>query len=135
MIYKFTYYGELPSLNEYLSSERVHFKTRNGGFSTKGARMKKDCQKHIRSNIVRDLKNTKITKPIIIHYKFFNKDRRKDVGNIFSVADKFICDALQETGTIINDNQKYVKGFTSEFYVDSKNPRIEVELEECEVDK
>ena len=53
-------------------------------------------------------------------------------GNIFSFADKVFQDALQKCGVIKNDGWKEIDNFTHDFYVDKKNPRIEIFLEEIE---
>lgn len=45
-------------------------------------------------------------------------------------AKKFILDALVKKGVLKDDGWKWVKGFTDEFFVDKKNPRVEVEMEE-----
>ena len=47
-------------------------------------------------------------------------------------ADKVFQDALQKCGVIKNDGWKEVENFTHDFYVDKKNPRIEIFLEEIE---
>lgn len=114
----------LPALNDYLGECN-----RN---RLAGGRMKKNFQYIISQFIRRDLKRLKIAKPVIIHYRFFETDKRRDKSNIASLSMKFIEDALQECGVLQNDNWQCVTGFTHEFYIDVKNPRIEVELEEVE---
>lgn len=69
---------------------------------------------------------------IIIHYNFYEPDKQRDKGNIFSFADKVFQDALQKCGVIKNDGWKEIDNFTHDFYVDKKNPRIEIFLEEIE---
>lgn len=39
-----------------------------------------------------------------------------------------IQDALAEAGIFPDDGWKYIKGFTDEFYVDKKYPRIKVTI-------
>ena len=70
-----------------------------------------------------------ITNPIIIHYNFYEPDKQRDKGNIFSFADKVFQDALQKCGVIKNDGWKEIENFTHDFYVDKKNPRIEIFLD------
>ena len=45
-------------------------------------------------------------------------------------AKKFVQDALVKAKVIQNDSQKWVVGFTDDFGVDQKNPRVEVEIME-----
>lgn len=132
MKYKFTINGRLPDLNDYLQAERVSRRTPNGKLFTRGAEMKKKWQKYIIVFIRKDLKGVKITKPVIIHYHYYEPNARRDYGNIHAVAQKFVEDALQITKVLVNDNQKYVKGFTADFDIDVDEPRIEVEIEEVE---
>ena len=57
------------------------------------------------------------------------KDKKKDPDNI-AVAKKFILDGLVAAGVIENDGWGQIAGWTEEFEVDKKNPRIEIEIEE-----
>lgn len=128
MIHKFTIDGTfyknrtLPGLNEYLGECN-----RN---RLAGGHMKKKYQAIITQFIRRDLKRLKINKPVSIHYHFYEVDRRRDKSNIASLAMKFIEDALQQCGVLQNDNWDCVAGFDYEFFIDKKEPRIVVELEE-----
>lgn len=63
-------------------------------------------------------------------YRWYEKDKRRDLDNVSSFGRKVIQDALVYTGVIQNDGWKEITGFSDEFYVDKKNPRIEVEIEE-----
>ena len=133
MIYKFTFptkRKKTPSLNEYISAERIRIKTKNGKLLTKGAIMKRQWQNDIGVYILNQLRNVTIEKPIIVHYHYFEENKKRDIGNIHAPFQKFCEDALQDCGTIANDNQNGIVGFTATFDVDKENPRIEVELEE-----
>ena len=133
MIYKFTIPTEakkLPSLNDYIAAERIRIGGRNGKFYTKGAKMKRDWQDYISIFIRKDLRGVEIKKPVVVHYHYFEKDRRRDIGNIHAPCQKFTEDALQECGIIANDNQKCVIGFTAQFSTDKEKPRVEIILEE-----
>jgi Holliday junction resolvase RusA-like endonuclease len=132
MVHTFTIKGRLPDLNDYLQAERVSRRTPNGKFFTRGAEMKKKWQQYIITFIRKDLKRLKITKPVVIHYHYYEPNARRDYGNIHAVAQKFIEDALQITKVLVNDNQKCVKGFTADFYIDKTEPRIVVEIEEVD---
>ena len=135
MIYTFTIptseKHKLPSLNDYIRAERERIGGR-GKFLTKGAVMKKEWQQYISIFIRKDLKSLRIEKPIVIHYHYYEPNRKRDLGNIHAPVQKFVEDALQDCGTIINDNQRYLVGFTADFEIDKENPRVVVELEEKE---
>lgn len=118
------FYGKrtFPGLNEYLRECARHPQA--------GARTKREYQAVAQNAVRRQLGRLKIDTPIIIHYRFYEADRRRDKGNIFAFADKVFEDALQACGVIDNDGWAQVENFTHEFYVDSKNPRIEIDIEE-----
>lgn len=117
-----------PSLNQYL--------TEIGRNPKVGGRYKKQFVMIATNAIRRDLKRYKTDKPVILHYKFYEprKGAKRDYGNIFGLADKFIEDALRDCKVIPDDNPKYVKNFTHEFYYTDGVPYIEVEIEELEED-
>ena len=50
--------------------------------------------------------------------------------NIFSLADKFFEDALQQVGVIENDNPDWIENTTHEFFWIEDEPYIEIEIEE-----
>lgn len=126
---------KLPSLNEYIAAERVRLGSKGSKFLTKGAVMKREWQSYISLFIRRDLKGVWIDNPVVIHYHYFEEDRRRDVGNIHAPCQKFVEDALQDCAIIANDNQKCVVGFTATFDVDKENPRVVVSLEEVTNEK
>ena len=135
MTYKFTIptkgQNKLPSLNDYIRAERQRIGGR-GKFMTKGALMKREWQNYISVFIRKDMRGVKIEKPVVIHYHYFEENRKRDFGNIHAPCQKFVEDALQECGVIKNDNQKFVVGFTATFDVCKENPRVEISLEERE---
>ena len=67
---------------------------------------------------------------MILHFSWYEPNRKRDLDNISSFGRKVIQDALVDCGVLKNDGWKYVKGFIDEFYVDREHPRIEVEIEE-----
>ena len=69
--------------------------------------------------------------PVHIVLNWYEKNAMRDSDNI-AAAKKFIMDALQETKTIKNDGFREIKSFGDLFYVDKKNPRIEVVIIESE---
>jgi Holliday junction resolvase RusA-like endonuclease len=132
MEYKFTIRGRMPCLNDYLAAERVTFRCGQKGFTTKGNDMKKKAQKDIIWSIRRDLKALKIEKPVVILYKFYEQNKKRDLDNIASFGMKVIQDSLVLSGVLQNDGWNYIKGFNCDFDVDKDNPRIEVTLQELE---
>ena len=62
-------------------------------------------------------------------YRWYEPNKRRDLDNVSSYGRKVIQDALVEVGVLKDDSWKQITGFTDAFYVDKKNPRIEVEIE------
>lgn len=128
--YRFTIKGKyfkdkcFPSLNDYLHE--------NGRSYLAGGRMKDKCMNVAIASIRRDLRGVKPKPPVILHYRFFEpeKGQKRDVMNIFAMADKCIEDALVKTKTLEDDNPKFVKNTTHDFYYTNDTPSIEVEIEE-----
>lgn len=118
----FTIKGVLPSLNEYLSACGRH--------PLKGAHMKKEAINNIGWCIRSELGRWHTDNPLIVHYIFFEPNKKRDKDNLFCMASKCTLDALQECGVIDNDGWKNIENFSHDFYVDRENPRIEVYLEE-----
>ena len=115
-----------PSLNDYLAEIGRNPKC--------GGKYKRQYIKHATDAIRRDLKRFKTDKPIILHYIFAEpyKGNKRDRGNIFSLADKFIEDALRDCKVIPDDGPQYVVNFTHEFIYTDGTPFIRVEIEEVE---
>ena len=93
----------LPSLNEYIDANR-----RNRQI---GARMKREVEDVIGYYIMAARRRGTIRpvdEPVEIHIEWHEKTKRRDVDNIQS-SQKFILDALQKAGVIVNDNRKHVK--------------------------
>lgn len=68
--------------------------------------------------------------PVIIHFVYYEPNKRRDKDNIDSMCRKCVFDALQEVGILPNDGWKEIENYTHDFYVDQRNPHIEVYLEE-----
>ena len=122
MTYKFKIDGRLDGLNEFIAANRTN--------PYKGNKMKQDNQQIAMWAIRHQLKRLKIEKPIHIHYRFIEKNRRRDKDNISSFAIKVIQDALVQVEAIRNDGWKEVESFSCTFGVDKDNPRIEVTINE-----
>ena len=75
--------------------------------------------------ILEQLGRLRITKPVIIRYRWYEPNNRRDLDNISSFGRKVIQDALVQTKVL-----RYITGFQDAFFVDKERPRIEVEIEE-----
>lgn len=131
MTYKFTINGTLANLNDYLKAERVSF-SRGGKLNTKGNVLKHQTQDFIITQIRRDLRGLHIDKPIKLHYRFYEPNRKRDLDNIMSFAMKVTQDSLVISKVLDNDGWNNIYGISAEFYVDAQKPRIEVYLIEKE---
>lgn len=121
--YKFTIPGRLDGLNEYTSANRSN--------AYRGGRMKQKNENNIIAHIRRQLSGIgTITAPVLIYYRFYEKDRRRDNDNILSCAAKFVQDSLKAAWIIKDDNQKCIPHFYFDTFVDKENPRIEVTITE-----
>lgn len=117
---RFVVYGLLPNLNDYITAER-----RN---RYAAAAMKKKSQAAVLAAIRRSCRGVKITGPVVLHYLWVEKNRRRDKDNV-AFAQKFVQDALVQAGVLKNDGWAEVEGFTHAFALDKNHPRVEVEVE------
>lgn len=135
MIYQFTIKtipkNKTPSLNDLIKAERTIFR-RNGKIVSQGSLMKKKWQSYICTFIIKDLGRQKVEKPFVVDFDIYEPDKKRDIGNVFAPLEKFTMDALQDTGTIPNDNQRWYKGFSAHFHIDRENPRVVVTITEIE---
>lgn len=115
-------HGRLPGLNELINAER-----RN---RYAGANLKKHAENFVRSYIRDQLRGYRPKTPVKLHYVFYEKNRRRDLDNVFALFSKVLQDSLVKENIIDNDGWEYVSGFTAQFFVDHIFPRIEVEIEE-----
>lgn len=99
---------KLPSLNEYVRANR----TVSGGYYA-GAKMKNEVEEGIIYYLAR---LPKITKPVFIRFTWIEKNRKRDFDNV-SFGKKFILDALQKAGKLVNDNWKWIRGFSDSFEI------------------
>lgn len=108
---RFVIKARLPGLNELISANRAN--------RYKGAAMKKEIDTLIRFSIRSALRKGEcypVALPAAVHLHFQERNRRRDLDNIFSGA-KFILDAMQREGLIKNDSQKYVRILAYSFEV------------------
>lgn len=122
MKYKFIIDGRLSGLNEYTSANRTN--------PHKGGSCKKDNEEVIIWTIRSQLRGIHINNPVLIYYRFYEPNSKRDNDNILSCAAKFIQDSLVKTHVLQNDNQNCIPKFYFDTFVDKKKPRIEVTLTE-----
>ena len=108
--WKVTIPGLLPGLNEYIDAERAV----KGKY--KAAAMKKQAENVIGFMVKTQLRGVRFDRPVIIHYRWIEPK-------------KFIQDSLVHAGVLVNDGWNQIEGFTDDFAVDPKNPRVEVTIE------
>lgn len=108
----------LPSLNDYIYDCR--------GNKYGAANGKKDVE----NKILWILKNVrqKVNKPVVIKFVWYEKTMKRDKDNV-AFAKKYILDALQKSGILPNDNNKYIAGFIDTF-VYEKCDKVVVEIKE-----
>lgn len=111
----FTVNSRLPSLNDYIEACRSHW--------SNGARFKSSVE----DGILWDIKAAKgrgilrpVSGPVHISFEWHESDQRRDLDNIYS-AKKYILDAMQRAGIIVNDNRRYVKGLTDTIVDDTRD--------------
>lgn len=113
--------GNLPNLNDYTKACR--------GNKYAGAGMKKESEAVISAYIKQQLNGVHFDGIVKLSFRWYELNKKRDLDNI-CFAKKFILDALVSNGIIVADGWRGVAGFTDNFFVDSKNPRIEVDIEE-----
>lgn len=109
--------GQLPGLNEYVKANRTNPRA--------GSRMSKMAHEICKTGMIK-YRGRRITRARFT-FSWFEKNKRRDKDNI-CFAKKFILDALQEVGILKNDGWEEVADFRDFFYVDKKNPHIEVQI-------
>ena len=113
----------LPSMNELIEANRQN--------RFKGAKMKRDTEDIIGQYIrIARLRGTikPISEPVEVHIEWHERTKKRDCDNIQS-AQKFILDALQRQGILINDNRRYVRQIYHKI-VDDTADFVEVTLRE-----
>ena len=116
--------GRLDNLNDYISAERAN--------RYKGAQMKSRSEAVVINAIRQCLKRVKIDKPVYMEYRWYEKNKKRDLDNISSYGRKVIQDSLVYAHVLKNDGWKEITGFSDEFYVEAANPRIEELIREVE---
>lgn len=117
--------GPLPGLNDLITAERSH--------RQKGAAMKRQVQRVVEQCAKKQLRSFRPTRPVWMSYTWYERDRRRDKDNISSFGRKVIQDGLVKAGVLANDGWAQIAGFSDEFHVDTKRPRVEIEIEEVTI--
>ena len=115
-------HGRLDNLNDYITACRSN--------PHQGAKMKARNEQKVQAEIYEQLGRLRITNPVRMTYRWYEKDRRRDLDNVSSFGRKVIQDALVKTKVLQNDGWSNIIGFCDSFSVDKDNPRIEIEIEE-----
>lgn len=120
MVYEFTIHQRLPSLNDYLNrcKHNRHI----------AAKFKSQIDRNICWEILAQLRNVKITKPVIIHVTWIEENKRRDVDNVYS-AIKYIQDALVKMQVLANDGVKNVVDVKNKILYE-KESKVIVKIEE-----
>lgn len=115
--------GTLPGCNEYINAQRRDRQL--------GARLKRETEERILWAIRQQLRGVQFDKPVVMHYLWVEKNRKRDKDNI-AFARKFVQDALVKAGVLKNDGWREIAGFSDDFAVDENRTRVEVNILEEE---
>lgn len=121
---KLTIWGTLPGLNDFIDANRRNYHA--------GAKLKKEAQYLVEVSARKCLKRWRASGPVFMHYVWFEPSKRRDKDNIAAGGRKIIQDALVSAGYLKNDGWADIIGFSDEFRIDKKEPRIEVTIVEVE---
>lgn len=114
--------GRLDNLNDYITACRTN--------QYKGEKIKASNEYKVLAAIYEQLGRIRISNPVQMMYRWYEKNKRRDLDNISSFGRKVIQDALVHAKVLENDGWKNIVRFSDDFYLDPKNPRIEVDIEE-----
>ncbi len=124
--------GKFPiaGLNELLNGRIYNYRTKKYHNPVKTAN-DNACRKAIRKN----LNGVHIDHPITCVFTCYLPNKRHDRGNISSAVEKSFLDALQLEKVIKNDGWFNVGDSIFHTYIDKANPRVEVLIAECKLEK
>lgn len=108
----------LNGLNELIAEARCHWK--------KGAEEKKH-QDDLVMWAVKENRIKPISGPFKMTIHFSEPNEKRDPDNIVC-AKKYILDGLKKMGIIVDDSQKYVKGWTESWGLATKEKPIGVHI-------
>lgn len=118
--YKVICSGTFPTLNEYITAINSHYQS--------GNKFKREYQQICEIYIMRDLRGLRLSSPVFIKYRYYEKNRKRDFDNVAGFFHKIFQDALTATGVISNDGWANVTGFEDRFFIDPQRPRVEIEI-------
>lgn len=118
--------GKLESLNEYIDECRRNPRA--------GNRMKREAEELVIWSAKASLRG-KIPTPCVMHYTWYEPNRKRDLDNISGFGHKVIQDALVKAKYLPGDGWAHIRGIRDDYQVDRKNPRIEVTFEEVKTDE
>ena len=119
--------GKLPGLNEAFGYARTN--------KHKEAAERREAERTIMWAAKGCLRGFKAKGPVVLHYHFYEPNKRRDKDNIAGYAMKLIQDSLVKGGYLDGDGWRHIENFDFSWHVDNKIPRIEVELEELNAEK
>ena len=119
--------GRLPGLNDAFAAARAYGRNPK---ANPEARLRKQYEGQIILIAKGQLKRWRAHGKVRLRYTFYEKNRCRDMDNVAGYAHKLIQDALVKGGFLADDGWNYVAGYTDDFAVDKRNPRIELEIEE-----
>lgn len=80
------------------------------------------------------LEGLKFFLPISLTFTLWKATTRKiDRSNVLSIHEKYLCDAMQEYGCIVDDCDEYI--YSTKYLtggIDRDNPRVDIEIKEVE---
>lgn len=98
MKYSFTIHGRLKGLNDYIDACRRNPKG--------GGRFKHKEQAGVSLCVRNKLRGVKIRRPVIIHYHWYEPNRKRDLDNIAGFGHKVIQDAAESSPMM--DGKRFV---------------------------
>jgi hypothetical protein len=88
-----------------------------------------NMKKHYHSLVASQLGGIEVPQKYLLDMQLYYKNPSCDGSNIVALIEKFVLDALQEFGVVINDNVRYHVGSTWRVTAqDKNNPRCEISI-------
>lgn len=106
-------YIHMANYNKHVANKAKQSDTAAAYLAALGAKNKKELV-------------TVIGKADII-FNWYTRDNSHDPDNVRFIA-KAILDGLVKANVLVDDSRKYINGFIDKFYIDAKNPRVEIEF-------
>jgi len=104
--------GPLPGMNELIAAAKGA-----GGRGAGYARLKRDW-----TNIVQAIAQAKklpaFPRRVVLEFRWFEKDRRRDPDNVAAGGRKLVLDGLVAAGVLKGDSWRYVQSWTDRFDVE-----------------